>query len=154
MLDYYAPGHHLLLDGVVTIPYRNTRHRETGEIPGFAAKLVEDEKFFADKTSERPIAMIHGGKHTLVLFAIEDGGRLGAHAHAFSRTLLERVVRHHRGILVGMSSVVTGSPKSQSESKGGSATFPHGSTYPCRGNSLGYSVPIRRRRTSSPRESL
>jgi hypothetical protein len=69
-LDYYTPGHHLMLDGVVTTAYRNTRHRETGEIPGFAAKLVEDGKFYADKTSERPVVKIHGGKHTLVPFAV------------------------------------------------------------------------------------
>ncbi len=40
VLDYHAPGHHLLLDGVVTIAYMNTRQRETGEIPGYAAKLA------------------------------------------------------------------------------------------------------------------
>jgi len=40
-----APGRHLLLDGVVTTVYRNTRQRETGVIPGYAAKLVEDRKF-------------------------------------------------------------------------------------------------------------
>ena len=73
VLDYYTHGHHLLLNGVVTTTYRNTMQRETGEIPGFAAKLVEDRKIYADKTSERPVAMIHGGKHTLVPFAVEDG---------------------------------------------------------------------------------
>jgi hypothetical protein len=57
VLDYYAPGHHLLLDSVVTTAYKNAMLRETGEIPGFAAKLVEDMKFYADKTSERPIAI-------------------------------------------------------------------------------------------------
>ena len=31
--------------------------------------------------------------HTLVPFAVEDDGRLGAHAHAFLRSLVERVVR-------------------------------------------------------------
>ncbi len=40
VLDYFAPWHHLLLDGVVTTAYKNTRRRETGDIPGFAAKLV------------------------------------------------------------------------------------------------------------------
>ncbi len=52
VLDYRAPGRHLLLDGVVTTVYKNTRQRETGEIPGYAAKLVEDRKFYADKTSD------------------------------------------------------------------------------------------------------
>jgi hypothetical protein len=96
VLDYYARGHHLLLDGVVTTAYRNTRQRETEEIPGFAAKLVEDIKFYADKTSERPIARIHGGKHTLVPFDIEDGGCMGAHAQTFLRTLVGRAIRHGR----------------------------------------------------------
>jgi hypothetical protein len=40
--------------------------------------------------------MIHGGKQTVVPFAIENGGRLGAHAQAFLRSLDERVVRHGR----------------------------------------------------------
>ncbi len=96
VLDYHAPGRHLLLDGFVTSVCRNTRHRETGDIPGFAAKLVEDMKFYADKTSKRPVARIHGGLHTLVPFAVEDGGRLGAHAQAFLRALAERAVRHGR----------------------------------------------------------
>ncbi len=42
LLDFHALGRHLLLDGVVTTMYRNTRQRETGEIPGYAAKLVDD----------------------------------------------------------------------------------------------------------------
>jgi hypothetical protein len=96
VLDFYAPGRHLLLDGVLTTVYRNTRQRETGEIPGYAAKLVEDRKFYADKTSERPVAKIHGGLHTLVPFAVEDGGRLGAHAQAFLRALAERAVEQGR----------------------------------------------------------
>jgi hypothetical protein len=93
MLDCHDPGRHLLLDGVVTIVYMNTRQRETGKIPGYAAKLVEDKKFYADKTSYRPVVRIHGGLHTLVPFAVEDGGRLGAHAQAFLRSLVERAVR-------------------------------------------------------------
>ena len=96
MLDYHAPGRHLLLDGVVTTAYKNTRQREAREIPGYAAKLVEDKKFYADKISERPTAKIHGGRHTLVPFAVEDGGKLGAHAQAFLRSLAERAVRQGR----------------------------------------------------------
>ena len=45
VLDFHAPGRHLLLDGVVTTVYKNKKQRETGEIPGYAAKLVEDRKF-------------------------------------------------------------------------------------------------------------
>ncbi len=52
--------------------------------------------FYADKSSERPVAHVHGGLHTFVPFAVEDGGRLGAHAHALLRTLAKRVVRHGR----------------------------------------------------------
>ncbi len=96
VLDYHAPGRHLLLDGVVTTVYRNTKQRETSEIPGYAAKLVEDRKLYADKTSERPVARIHGGLHTLVPFAVEDGGRLGAHAQSFLRSLAERAVQAGR----------------------------------------------------------
>ncbi len=60
------------------------------------AKLVEDKKLYTDMTTERPEARIHGGLHTLVPFAVEDGGRLGAHAQAFLRTLAERAVRQGR----------------------------------------------------------
>ena len=45
VLDFYAPGRQLLLDGVVTTVYTNTRLRETTEVLGYAAKLVEDGKF-------------------------------------------------------------------------------------------------------------
>ena len=96
VLGFYAHGRHLLLDGVVTTVYRNTKLRETTEVHGYAAKLVEDRKFYADKASEQPVARIHGGRHTLVPFAVEDGGRLGAHAHAFLHTLAERAVRQGR----------------------------------------------------------
>jgi len=40
-----------------------------------------------DKKSAEPIAMIRGGSHVLVPFAIEDGGRLGAHVHALLRAM-------------------------------------------------------------------
>ena len=82
------------MDGVVTTAYMNTRQRETREIPRYEVKLVEDKKFYADKISEQRAAMIHGGRHTcLVPFAVEDSGKLGAHAQTFLRSLAERVVR-------------------------------------------------------------
>ncbi len=56
-------------------------------IPGYAAKQTEKKKFLADMTSRQPIAAMHGGPHILVPFAIEDGGRLGAHAQALLRAL-------------------------------------------------------------------
>ena len=96
LLDYTSPGKHLLLEGVVTTVYMNTRQWETRGIPWYAAKLVEDKKSYADKSSERPVAWIHGGRHTLVYFALNDGGRLGAHAHFFLRALAERAVSQGR----------------------------------------------------------
>jgi len=95
-LDFYAPGRHLLLDGVLTTVYKNARLRDTIEVPGYTAKLVEDMKFYADKASERPVARIHGGLHTLIPFPVEDGWGLGAHAQAFLRILAERAVRSGR----------------------------------------------------------
>jgi hypothetical protein len=34
--------------------------------------LVEDKKLYAVKTSDRPVVRIHGGRHTLVPFAVEE----------------------------------------------------------------------------------
>jgi hypothetical protein len=42
------------------------------------------------------VARVHGGRDTLVSFAVEDGGRLGAHAQSFLRSLAERAVRQGR----------------------------------------------------------
>jgi len=53
-------------------------------------------QFYADKASERPVARIHGGLHTLIPFAVDDGGRLGAHAQTFLHSLAERAVRQGR----------------------------------------------------------
>ncbi len=65
VLVYVAPGRHLLLDGVVTTTYRNTRLLETMLTPGYATvKLVEDKKFY--KIAERPVSCCHGGHQTLV----------------------------------------------------------------------------------------
>jgi hypothetical protein len=44
-------------------------------------------KFYAEKASAQPIVAIHGGPHVPVPFAMEDGGRLGAHAIALLRSL-------------------------------------------------------------------
>ena len=83
VLNHYKPGKHLLLDGVVTSVYMNTCPRYTTTVPGYAAKQDEDKKFYADRASASPSSIAHGGPHVLVPFAIEDGGRLGAHAHVF-----------------------------------------------------------------------
>ena len=71
----------------MTTVYKNTVLEKVATVPGFAAKQGEDGKFLADRTSSQPISAVHGGPHILVLFAIEDGGRLGAHAQALLRSL-------------------------------------------------------------------
>ena len=65
-------------------------------IQGYAAKQAEDMKFLADKTSPQPISAINGGPHILVSFAIEDGGRLGAHAQALLRALATTALTNGR----------------------------------------------------------
>ncbi len=86
-LDFFADGKHLVIDAVVTIVDRNTVLDKVATTPGCAAKHAEDKKFLADRTSKQPTSAHHGGPHVLVSFAMEDGGRLGAHAHALLRTL-------------------------------------------------------------------
>jgi hypothetical protein len=66
----------------VTTVYRNTILKNASTIPGFVAKQAENRKFTADRASTRPIATIHGGPRILVSFAMENGGRFGAHVHA------------------------------------------------------------------------
>ena len=82
VLDFFAEGRHLVIATVVTTIYRNTVMQRVSPIPGYAAKHADDRKLLADKTSAEPIAMVHGGPHVMVPFAMEDVGRLGAHAHA------------------------------------------------------------------------
>ena len=86
-LDFFADGRHLVIDAVMTTVYRNTVLEKVATIPGYASKQAEDRKFLADRISRQPISVIHGGPHILVPFAIEDGGRLGAHAQALLRAL-------------------------------------------------------------------
>ncbi len=86
-LDFFADGRHMVIDAVMTSVYRNTVLEKVATILSYAAKQLEDRKFLADKDSRQPIAVIYGGPHILVPFAIEDGGRLGAHAQALLRAL-------------------------------------------------------------------
>jgi len=86
-LDFFADGRHLVIDAVMTTVYRNSVMEKVTTVPGFAAMQAEDRKFLADRTSRQPISATHGGPHILVPFAIEDGGRLGAHAQALLRAL-------------------------------------------------------------------
>jgi len=53
---------------------------------------VEDKKFVADADSANPVATVHGGRHMLIPFAMEDGGRIGARGQAALRMLAEYVV--------------------------------------------------------------
>jgi hypothetical protein len=85
-LDFFADGRHLVIDAVMTTVYMNTALEKAATVPGFAAKQAEDRKLRADRSSQ-PISAAHGGPHVLVPFAIEDGGRMGAHAQALLRSL-------------------------------------------------------------------
>ncbi len=79
VLDFAEGGSHLVIDGVVTIVYNNSVFSKVAAIPGFVAKQVEDKKFKTDKDSPYPVSASHGGRHKLIPFALEDGGRIGAH---------------------------------------------------------------------------
>ena len=95
LMDFYGPGRHLLvIDAVISTVYRNTILSATSLIPGHVAKLAEDKKFKADEVSSQPVSCKHcGDDHVLVPFAMmEDGGTLGAHAHALLKTLAEHAV--------------------------------------------------------------
>jgi hypothetical protein len=83
---FFADGRHIVIEAVMTTVYRNTVLEKVVTVPGYAAKQAEDRKFLADKTSSQPIYAVNGGPHILVPFAIEDGGRLGAHAQALLRS--------------------------------------------------------------------
>jgi len=85
--DFLAYGRRLDIDIVITTAFRNTVLHQVANIPGYAAKQAEDMKFLADKNYRQPIAASNGGHHVLVPFAMEDEGRLGAHAHALLRAL-------------------------------------------------------------------
>ncbi len=91
-LDFAEGGRHLVIDGVVTIVYMNSVLSKVDVIPGFAAKQVEDKKFKADKDSLHPVSVVHGGRHMLILFVMEDGGRIRALGHAALRMLAEYAV--------------------------------------------------------------
>ena len=85
--DFSDAGRHLIIDGVVTTVYRSTVIDKVASVPGCAAKLVEDRKFKKNADSPQLVAVAVGGRHTFVPFAMEDGGRLGAHAHATLKLL-------------------------------------------------------------------
>jgi hypothetical protein len=101
VLDFAEGGQHLVIDGVVTTIYMNSVMSKVVVIPGFVAKQVEDMKFKVDEDSLHPMSVLHGGRHMLIPFAMEDGGRIGAHGQAALRMLAEYVVA--KGKLFPMS---------------------------------------------------
>ena len=92
VLDFANGGRHLIINGVVTTVYKNTILTKVAAIPGFAAKQVEDKKFKADADLANPVSTVHGGRHRLIPFATENGGRIGAHGQVALRMLAEYVV--------------------------------------------------------------
>ena len=96
MLDFFADERHLVIDAVVTTLYRNTVHQQVANILEYAAKQAEGRKFLADMTSTQPIAASNGGQYVLVPFAMEDGGRLGAHAQALLMAMASSAITKGR----------------------------------------------------------
>ena len=92
VLDFAEGGRHMVSDGVVTTFYMNTILSKVTSIPGFATKQVEDMKFKADADAQHPVSSLHGGRHRLIPFAMEDGGRIGAHGQAALRMLAKYAV--------------------------------------------------------------
>jgi hypothetical protein len=95
-IDFFAYGRHQVIDAVITTVYKNTVLQQVAEVPGYVARQVEDMKFYADMTSSQPIASVHGGQHVLIPFAMEDGGRQGAHAETLLRDLATFVLAKGR----------------------------------------------------------
>ena len=108
VLNFYGPGRHVVIDAVISTVYRNTILSVTSLIPpGHVAKLAEDKKFKADEMSSQPVSCKHGGDHVFVPFAMmEDGGTLGAHAHA----LLNRLLLSMRSLLVATAPQIVALP--------------------------------------------
>ena len=139
VLDFAYGGRHLIIDGVVTTVYMNTILTKVAPILGFAAKKVEDKKFKIDADSANPVSTVHDGRHRLIPFVMEDGGRIGAHGHAALRMLAEYVVA--KGMLPQIPpwrharlpcSPLRRWPCGHVD---GSRRCLHGSTSPCPGNS-------------------
>ena len=77
LLDYDGPGQHLFIDVTVRCPFNATGFTHALR-PGYQAERGERDKFHADSRSAHPVAT----HCRLVPFAMETGGRLGAHASA------------------------------------------------------------------------
>ena len=76
VLNFYGLGRHLLvIDVVLCTVYRNVTLAQTCSIPGYAAKMAEDRKFYNDKKSSHPVSSKYGG--TMCLSPLR--WRKGAH---------------------------------------------------------------------------
>ena len=62
---------------------------DVSRVPGFAAKAREDAKLDEDFRSASPVSQVHGGRHRLVPFVLEEGGRFGDHALAILLEIAE-----------------------------------------------------------------
>jgi hypothetical protein len=96
VLDFTEGGRYLIINGVFTTVYRNTIISKAATVLGFAAKKVEDKKFKANADSPKPASTSNGGRHMLVPFAMEDGGRIGAHEQVALRKFAEYAVAKDR----------------------------------------------------------
>ena len=61
-------------------------------VRGFVAKKVEDMESKADEDSPNPVSITNGGRHKLLPFVMEDGGRIGARGQASLRMLADYAV--------------------------------------------------------------
>ena len=82
-LHFLGPGQHLLIDVSITAGvYRDAVLDDVSRVPVFAAKAREDAKLDEDFRSASPVSQCHGGRHRLVLFVLEEGGRFGSRPRA------------------------------------------------------------------------
>ena len=88
-LHFLGPGQHILIDVSITGVYRDAVLDDVSRIPGFAAKAREDAKLDEDFRSASPVSQCHGGRHRLVPFVLEEGGRFGDHALALLSEIAE-----------------------------------------------------------------
>ena len=87
LLNYFAPGRHLMLDVSVAMVLRESATtRATAPLPGWAALAAEKTKFRED-ADRRAHEGAHGrlSRFTLVPFVMEESGRFGLQALAFLR---------------------------------------------------------------------
>ena len=111
-LHFLGPGQHLLIDVSITGVYRDAVLDDVSRIPGFAAKAREDAKLDENFRSASPVSQCHGGRHRLVPFVLEEGGRFGDHALALLSEIAELGAR--AGKLKAPESWASSSPNAAS----------------------------------------